>query len=224
MAGLIVLVLASIFVLIRHNIAYAMSMMGAGLFSVLGLLSIFGILRLETSSAFFFIAIATLVYTVYESLILFEKMREVSSNPEYKNDKSMHIVMGMKNNANRLQYTSLGLFFLGFVFVVFGTTLSRAIALGFMFAVVLTLLSISLILPFIYNLTIEKVTIKTRKAKSEKDKKEDNKSTKKIEEQKVEEKQEETNSTEEVVEERFTQEPVEVEVLDTKADTTNSEE
>jgi len=225
MAGLIILVLASIFVMARHNIAYAISMLGAGAFSVVGLMCVFGLLRLEISMSFFFILTASLVYTIYESLILFEKMRDVASIPENKNDKSAHIVQGMKNNANRLQYTSLGLFFLGFVFVVFGTTLSRAIALGFMFAVVLTLLSISIVLPFIYNLTIEKVTVKTRKVKAEKVEpaKEVKNATKK-EEVEVKTEVEKTENTEEVVEERFTQEPVDVEVLDTKADTTNLEE
>lgn len=224
MAGLIILVLASIFVLIRHNIAYAISMMGASLFSVLGLMSVFGILRLEIGMPFFFILIACFVYTIYESLILFEKMRDVASLPENKNDKSKHIVMGMKNNANRLQYTSLGLFFLGFAFVVFGTTLSRPIALGFMFAIILALVSISLVLPFIYNLTIEKVTVKTRKVKSEKEEqKKENKESKKQEKAKENDNQE-TQNAEEVVEERYTQEPIDVEVVDTKADTTNLEE
>lgn len=225
MTGLIILVLASIFVLIRHNIAYAISMMGASIFSVVGLMCVFGILRLEIGTSFLFILITSLIYTIYESLILFEKMRDVASLPENKNDKSKHIVMGMKNTANRLQYTSLGLFFLGFVFVVFGTTLSRIIALGFMFAIILTLLSISIVLPFIYNLTIEKVTIKTRKVKSEKS----SEATKKEKEAKKTEKIEETNTqetknTEEVVEERYTQESIDVEVVDTKADTTNLEE
>lgn len=226
MAGLIILVLASIFVLIRHNIAYAISMISAGLFSVLGLMCVFGILRLEIGLSFFFIAIAALVYTIYESLILFEKMRDVASIPENKNDKSKHIILGMKNNAHRLQYTSLGLFFLGFVFVVFGTSLSRSIALSFMFAIILTLLSIAIVLPFIYNLTIEKVTVKTRKVKAEKNEtKKELKEVKKQEDKQEENKEvENTENTEEVVEERFTQEPVDVEVLDTKADSTISEE
>lgn len=219
MAGLIILVIASIFVLIRHNIAYAISLMGASLFSVLALLSTYGILRLQTSSAFFFIAIATMVYTVYESLILFEKMRDVASISENRNDKSLHIIEGMKKTTGRLQYTSLGLFFLGFVFVVFGTTLSRAIALGLMFAVVMALISISIVLPFIYNLTIEKVAIKVKKAKTE-----TKKATKENAKKQEIVKEKETEKTEEVVEERYTQEPVEVEVLDTKADTTNLEE
>ena len=213
MAGLIILVIASIFVIFRHNIAYAISLMGASLFSVLGLLSVYGILRLEIGLPIFFITIGCLIYTIYESLILFEKMRDVASIPENKNDKSKHIVMGMKNTANRLQYTSLGLFFLGFALVVFGTSLSRAIALGFMFAIILSLVSVSIVLPFIYNLTIEKVTLKTRKVNS---------SDKELKEKAVKEPVKE-ESTEEVVEERYTQEPIDVEVVDTKADTTNLE-
>lgn len=213
MAGLIILVIVSIFVLIRHNIAYAISLMGASIFSVLALLSVYGILRLEVGMPFFFIIIGCLIYTIYESLILFEKMRDVASNKEYKDDKSKHIVMGMKNTANRLQYTSLGLFFLGFVFVVFGTNLSRIIALGFMFAVIVTLLTVSMVIPFIYNLAIEKVTLKTRKSKTEKQEKTE------ISKEKF---KEEKESAEEVVEERYTQETIDVEVVN-KADTTNLE-
>lgn len=216
MAGLIILLVASIFVIFRHNIAYALALMGAGLFSVLGLLSTYGILRLTMGMPIFFISIATLIYTIYESLILFEKMREVATIKEDRNDKSKHIVVGMKNSATRLQYTSLALFFVGFLFVVFGTGISRTVALGFMFAVILSLVSVTLVLPFVYNLAIEKVAVKIKKI-SEKSKKETDKQPK----QKIEEKQE---NAEEVVEERYTQETVDVEVIDTKADTTNSEE
>lgn len=215
-AGLIIVLIATLFVIFRHNIAYAISLLGASAFSVLAIMSIFAILRLQITSAFFFIVVGCLIYTIYESLTLFEKMREVASVPENKNDKSLHLVQGMKNNTTRLQYTSLALFFFGFLFVIFGTPISRSVALGFMFAIVVTLLTISLVLPFLYNITIDKVSLKTgKKSSKEKAENKEIKADKKLENK-------ETQNTEEVVEERYTQEPVDVEVVDNKADTTNS--
>lgn len=185
-AGLIILVLASIFVLIRHNIAYAMCLIGSGLFSVIGMLATFAILRLEIGASFMFIVLASMIFTIFEALIWFENMREVRRNKEYKEDLNKQIVLGLKNTTNELQFTSIALFVIGLIMVIFGTNLTRNIALNFMFAVVIALISLMFILPLIYNLTVDKAKFKP--FKTEKDKKQKSKDeSKTVKEEKAEE-------------------------------------
>lgn len=193
-AGLLILIFASVFVAIRHNLAYAMCTLGAGVYSVLATLSAYAILRLEISASFMFVVIASMTFAIFEALIWFENMRDVRKNKEYKDDFNKQLTLGLKNTNKQLQFTSISLFVVGLVMVIFGTKLSRNIALSFMFAIVAGLLSLMFVLPFIYNLTVDKV--KFRPFKSNKDKK--TKTTK--------------DTTDSVVEERTSEQAKDVEV------------
>lgn len=171
-AGLLILLLATIFVAIRHNMAYAMCTLGAGAFSVLAMLCIYAILRLEIGANFMFVVIASLVFTIFEALIWFENMRDVRKSKDYKDDLNKHLTLGLKNTNKQLQFTSIALFGAGLIMVIFGTKLSRNIALSFMFAIVVALVSLMFVLPFIYNLTIDKVKFKPLNTKKKDNKKE----------------------------------------------------
>ncbi|MBQ8430785.1 MAG: hypothetical protein IJX26_02420, partial [Clostridia bacterium] len=159
-AILLVVLLASLFVLFRHNLSYALSLMGASLMSAIALICVFAIFRFEVNSAFFFAVAIASVYSIFEALILFENMRNVAQNPKYKDDKQNQIVLGVKRSANRMQFTTLGLFAVGLIFVIFGTSISRQVAISLMFSIIAGLSSVLFILPLIYNLTIDKVKIR----------------------------------------------------------------
>ena len=177
--GLLILALATIFIMFRHNLSYALSMLGASVFSVLALMSIYAIFRFELSSSFLVISIISMLYTIYESSILFENMSQIAENPEYKDDREKHITLGMKSTSTRLQYTSIGLFLIGLLLVIFGTNVSRNIAINFMFAIIVSLFSFAFILPFVYNLTIDKVKLRFRKSnKKDKNNKDSSKNEK----------------------------------------------
>lgn len=182
LAGLLILVFASIFVAIRHNLSYAICTLGAGAFSVLAMLCAYAILRLEISSSFIFVVIASMVFTIFEALIWFENMRDVRKNKEYKDDLNKHLTLGQKNTQKQLQFTSIALFSVGLIFVIFGTRLSRNIALSFMFAIVMALVSLMFVLPFIYNLTADKVKFKSFSTKNKKENKKEVSPSKKVEE------------------------------------------
>lgn len=182
LAGLLILVFASIFVAIRHNMSYAICTLGAGAFSVLAMLCTYAILRLEIGASFMFVVVASMVFTIFEALIWFENMRDVRKNKEYKDDLNKHLTLGLKNTNKQLQFTSISLFSVGLIFVIFGTKLSRNIALSFMFAIVIALVSLMFVLPFIYNLTVDKVKFRPFVAKNKKDNKKEVSPSKKMEE------------------------------------------
>lgn len=205
-AGLLILIFASVFVAIRHNLAYAMCTLGAGAYSVLAILSAYAILRLEIGASFMFVVIASMVFAIFEALIWFENMRDVRKNKEYKDDFNKQLTLGLKSTNKQLQFTSISLFVVGLIMVIFGTKLSRNIALSFMFAIVAGLLSLMFVLPLIYNLTVDKV--KFRPFKSNKDKK-----TKTIK-----------DATESVVEERTSEQAKDVEVENPAVDNKNIDE
>lgn len=169
LAGLLILVFASIFVAIRHNMSYAICTLGAGAFSVLAMLCTYAILRLEIGASFMFVVIASMVFTIFEALIWFENMRDVRKNKEYKDDLNKHLTLGLKNTNKQLQFTSISLFSVGLILVIFGTKLSRNIALSFMFAIVIALVSLMFVLPFIYNMTVDKVKFRPFVAKRKKE-------------------------------------------------------
>lgn len=205
-AGLLILIFASIFVAIRHNLAYAMCTLGAGVYSILAMLSAYAILRLEVGASFMFVVIASMVFTVFEALIWFENMRDVRKNKEYKDDFNKQLTLWLKNTNKQLQFTSISLFVVGLAMVVFGTNLSRNIALSFMFAIVAGLLSLMFVLPLVYNLTVDKV--KFRPFKSNKNKKTNNAKV----------------TTDSVVEEKTSEEAKDVEVESTSTSETKIDE
>lgn len=160
LACLLILIFALIFVWARHNLAYGMCLLGTSLFSFVALIFTMSILRIQIGASFFFMVVASILFTSFTSLILFENMREVRKNKDYKNDLSKQLVLGLKNMTKELQFGYIGLFLLGFLFVIFGTQASRLVALVFMFTVLISMMSVVFILPFIYNLIADKAKFK----------------------------------------------------------------
>lgn len=161
LACLLIIVFSVIFVWARYNLAYGICLLSAGLFAPIALILTLAILRIEVSSAIFFMIVGSVVFTTFESLILFENMREIQRDKNYKNDLASHLRLGLKNMAGELQFAGIALFTIGFLFVIFGTQSSRLIALTFMFTVIASLLTFVFILPFAYNLVADKAKFKT---------------------------------------------------------------
>jgi len=158
-ACLLILIGAVIFAIFRYNIGYALSMLGAGVFSVFGIIGIYGLLQLKVTNFIFTAVLLTMSFSLVQSLLLFESMRKLSKKSEYKNDLSNCLVQGVKEIAKPLEFSSIALFVVGLIFVIFGTSLTRQIAVGYLFSVVIAIASFLFILPFVYNLIMDKIRI-----------------------------------------------------------------
>lgn len=171
LACILIVLFTMIFVWTRHNLAYAICMLGADAFAFVALILTMAIFRIQISSVFFFVVVATVLFTSFEALILFENMREIRKDKKYKDDLSKQLTLGFRNMARELQFASIGLFTLGFLFVIFGTQASRLVALTFMFGVLISLMTMVFILPLIYNLIADlikfkKITTSNKSAKT----------------------------------------------------------
>lgn len=154
---LLITVIAVIFAMFRYNIAYAMSMLVASIFSIVGLVICSAVLRLSIEASYLAVIVLTLVYTLFETISLFENMREVSLNADDKKDYAKHIVKGMKKVHSRMQFSAVAIFVVGLALVFFGTNSTRSTAINLMFGVVMALVAVCFVVPFVYNLTIDKL-------------------------------------------------------------------
>jgi len=133
---------------------------------------------------------------LFETFGLFEAMREVAVHPDDRKDFNKHLVVGFKKVSPKLQFSAVALFVVGLMFVLFGTTSTRATSINMMFGVLMALLAVTFVVPFVYNLSIDKVKNNRLLIKREKSKDSETKTTKTTIQEKSENKEESIKNSE----------------------------
>lgn len=166
--GLIILVLAVIYVACRYNLACAITALAGSIFGVILLMCLTAIFRLTVNSSFLAINIITLLLILGESFMMFDRLEKERFALKDKNDRATQLLNTLKANSFRqkLMYGSIFAILLVFV-ILMPSTIKQASLIG-LFAIVAVMIVTVYALPFLWNLTITQVSDKIRVKKVKK--------------------------------------------------------
>ncbi len=160
--GLIILVIACIFIAFRYNLACAFTSLIGSLLSVLLFLSLIAIFRLTINSSFLAINIIAMILTLGESVLLFDALEKARNNMQDKSDRGAQLTAALKANAFRQKTMYIALFAISLIFVILMPSMIKQASLLFMYAIAVTMFMTIYALPFLWCLTITQVGDKIR--------------------------------------------------------------
>lgn len=151
-AILIILLVASIFAMIRYNVASAISLIATSAIGSLAYMSFASILRLSIGLSYFAMLVALNVLIVYFAFNIFETIRKESWL------KSKDYVMAIKSSLNhnkfRFNFIAIAMMVIGLLFVIIGTTAIKYVSINIMFMAVSVLAASCYVLPFVWSMLI----------------------------------------------------------------------
>ncbi|MBR1987629.1 MAG: hypothetical protein IKA36_01185 [Clostridia bacterium] len=151
-AILIILLVASIFAMIRYNVPSAIALVATSAVGNLGFMSFASILRLSVGLSYFAMLVALNVLMIYFAFNVFETIRKESWLKG--NDYAMAIKSSMKHNRARFNFIAIAIAVVGLLFVIIGTPTIKYISINIMFMAVSVLAASCYILPFFWNMLI----------------------------------------------------------------------
>jgi len=169
-AGLIIVVVASIYIIFRYNLACAITAIGGSILSVILLMCLTAIFRLTINSSFLAINIITVLLVLSESFMLFDGLEKERAKLENKHDRNTQLTNTLKANAFRQKFMYGSIFVIALLFVILMPTIVKQAGLIALFATVIAMFSAVYVLPFLWCLTITQVNdrIRVKKVKKEK--------------------------------------------------------